>query len=332
MKVAIMGNGPGGSYLHALLRLRKPELEVDIFGIPQTTSCGLKPCGWGVNYAGFLHVCNVIEISPKQFILGQYDNVFINDIKLKANVAVIDKPTFIKELLGNTVSRLPPSDLAPYDRVIDATGAARAYLSSYSSRLISSTFQLKVKSGYPYPLALIDGRGGYSWFMPLDTGYGHIGALSPMGLEVAREKVKPLMEKLDCGATVCACVGEIRCHAPIRPFAEGKIWGLGESIGLVEPLTGAGIVPAMMSALLMVENWEDAKRYETKVWGKYSVLTKSAKLVGNLVEGKKPPLSSVMIAKQLSEVVGIYPSASQLMEFFALARSSIRASHSDLSY
>lgn len=332
MKVAIMGNGPGGSYLYALLRLSKPELEVDIFHIPQTTSCGLKPCGWGVNHADFLHLCNAIEISPRQFILGQYDSVFINDIKLRANVAVIDKPTFIKKLLGNTRSRFPPGDLARYDRVIDATGSARAYLSFYSSRLVSSTFQIKVKCGYPYPLALIDRRGGYSWFIPLDTGYGHIGGLSPMGLEVARGKVKPLMEELDCGATVCTCAGEIRCHAPIRPFREGKIWGLGESIGLVEPLTGAGIVPAMMSALLMVENWEDAKRYETKVWDKYSFLTKSAKLVGNLVEGKKPPLSSVLIAKQLSKMVGIYPSAAQIMEFFALARSSIRVSHSDLSY
>jgi flavin-dependent dehydrogenase len=34
MKIAIMGCGPGGSYLYCLLRQREPDVEIDLYDLP----------------------------------------------------------------------------------------------------------------------------------------------------------------------------------------------------------------------------------------------------------------------------------------------------------
>ena len=87
---------------------------------------------------------------------------------------------------------------------------------------------------------------------------------------------------------LCSCTGQIRCHGPVPPFSEGKIWGLGEAIGLVDPIAGAGIVPAMTSAKLMVENWESAQDYERQVWRRYSYMVREARAVLKFLAGEWP--------------------------------------------
>ena len=48
---------------------------------------------------------------------------------------------------------------------------------------------------------------------------------------------------------------------------------------MVDPISGAGIVPAMVSAKLLVEHWDDPKGYEAAIMKKYGWFRKAAKLV-----------------------------------------------------
>ncbi|GAJ22115.1 unnamed protein product, partial [marine sediment metagenome] len=55
-----------------------------------------------------------------------------------------------------------------------------------------------------------------------------------------------------------------------------KIIGIGESIGLVDPLSGVGIIPAMFSARALVDYWYDLKGYEEYIKHTYGYLSRGA--------------------------------------------------------
>jgi len=135
-----MGCGVGGSYLYSLLTRKKPEVEVSIFDIPHHTRCGIKGCAWGVSSSQFVDLCREAHINPHKYILGVYDHVLLDQsnlrvtyryasadkVKLKAKVAMIDKPLFIEDMLDEA-HPLNPSEanLTTFDRIIDATGFKR---------------------------------------------------------------------------------------------------------------------------------------------------------------------------------------------------------------
>lgn len=326
MKVAIMGCGPGGSYLYILLRQRRPELEVNLFDIPHNNPCGIKGCGWVVSYPEFSSLCREVGLNPKEFTLGLHKQAFIQGVKVKASLAVINKPLFIKQMLAGRFPEEPSAArLNDYERIVDATGAQRAYLSPHSGPLIFTTFQTKISlnSSLP-PQGFLNYGGGYTWVIPLSSGEAHLGSFSPYGLEAARREVERTRQKLRAGPSICACQTLVRCHGPLLPFIEGRIWGLGEAIGLVDPVVGVGIVPAMISAKLMVENWNRPQDYERQVWSRYSYMVREAKMLLRLGRKRQKPswwdLLCILLTRKIFHTIGLYPGLRELINLRNLVR------------
>jgi len=316
-----MGCGPGGSYLYRLLRLRKPEVEIDLFDIPHTTSCGLKPCGWAVSFPQFEVLVRDIELVPDRYVLGRYGRVIIEGVELKANIAVIDKPLLIKQMLEGGKPRVPKRRLGKYDRIIDATGQ-RVYLPSYSPRIIDAIeTRAKVSSQPMLPTAFLNDDGGYSWLIPLNSGEAHLGSLSPWGIDRSKRGMEKLRAEINAGATICVCQGQIWASGPILPFTQGNVWGLGQSIGLVAPAITIGITPAMDSARIMVENWDDPVSYEKEILSRYSYMVRLAQVVQRLATGQKPNILDVFLSWRASRTVGIYPSVVGLIK---LGRKAVK--------
>ena len=320
MRVAIMGCGPGGSYLRRLLQLRRPEVEVDLYDVGARTKCGLKPCGWGVSLPEFAALCAEVDTNPGEFILSVYDQVVAEGMRISAKLAIIDKPAFVRHMLGRTAIRIPTSELKEYDIVVDATGR-RAYL-GYNSNNISYCeaveARVRLRSSM-MPTAFMNIEGGYSWAVPLGDGTAHIGSLSIWGLDVAKQGMKKTTQEVNAGSTLCTCSAPITSFGPILPFTIGNVWGLGESIGLVDPVTGVGITAAMDSARMMVDNWSKPGDYQRQILKKYGYMSKLARTVSKIVLGHMPGIKDIPLLRKSAHLAGIYPNPPEITKLSGVA-------------
>lgn len=325
-KVAIMGCGSGGSYLYRLLRQKKPNLEVLLFDMQHATACGIKGCGWGVSWPRFASLCREIAVNPEEYVLRRYDHVLIDHLRLRADVAIVDKPLFIKSMLAG-VRPLDPSEasLDTCERIIDATGVDRAYLSPHAGSVAADAVQIRITTeSPPCPMVFTHSDGGYTWSFPLGGGEVHLGAISPQGIGVAAEFVNTAKNAIRIDRVLCSCTGRIWRGGPVLPFTEGKTWGLGEAIGLVDPISGAGIVPAMTSARIMVSNWENAKDYERQVWHEYSYMVSEAKIVSRLAVRKSPAYRDMFLPRRAFDNIGINPDFPQIVRAIIRARKGLK--------
>jgi hypothetical protein len=60
--VAIRGCGSGVAFLYALLRHKKPELEMAIFDKLTHNACGTKACAWGASWPQFAKLSREVYI------------------------------------------------------------------------------------------------------------------------------------------------------------------------------------------------------------------------------------------------------------------------------
>jgi flavin-dependent dehydrogenase len=221
-KVAIMGCGPGGAYLYALLRRKKPKLEVSIFNVIPPTVCGIKGCAWGASWPQFSKLSKEVNIDPDKYVLGRYDHLLINQMKLKANGVIIDKSLLVKDLLGGT-SPLDPSnaDLSSFERIVDASGVSRTYLSSRQELALVNAIQIRIAtSSISCPTVFADRTGGYTWLFPLGRDEAHIGSLSPQGIDIATRELDRVRKTLAADPVLCSCSAMICRNGPVYPFIE----------------------------------------------------------------------------------------------------------------
>ena len=94
----------------------------------RVTRCGIAPCAWGTSKE-FEDYVTKAGLDADRFIQNVAPSVSLNEVSINVDLVTFDKPQFIKALLDranvNTNSPLNPEK---YDRVIDATGAWRAFL------------------------------------------------------------------------------------------------------------------------------------------------------------------------------------------------------------
>jgi hypothetical protein len=88
---------------------------------------------------------------------------------------------------------------------------------------------------------------------------------------------------------------------------------------LVDPIACAGIVPAMTSAKLMSENWDNEHRYEKQVWRCYSYMANEAKVVAKIARGERLLYSDLLFPRRTFKTLGIYPSFRQILEVMSMA-------------
>ena len=277
-RIMIAGAGIAGGYLRRLLVKRGVNFgDIEVVDPGSRTRCGIPSCGFATTRQ-FFSLCQEVGLDPEKYILARPDTGYANGIKftIKGHIFSIDKPAFIRDLLEGTAVNSSPSEMAA-DRIIDATGIARAYIGKYEHDVLHLCIQKKVEFPAPPALAEYPHHVGYSWVIPLEGNSAHVG----MGSNTYNsETMKGVVEGLAQGArTICGCKGFIRGTGPILPLVRGNVWAVGEAGGLVDPLSGAGIIPALVSAKLLVDHWDDPKGYEAAIMRKYGWFRVSAELV-----------------------------------------------------
>jgi flavin-dependent dehydrogenase len=302
MRIAIAGAGISGAYMYRLLK--NNGFDVTIFDLEHKTNCGINPCAWGTT-KGFQELVEKAGLNPNDYILRLFDHIWFDEIKIKAYMLTIDKPKLIKDLLGDAeIKKYEPSERLRfnYDRVIDATGVARAFLPKIPNDLISPCYQYRMTSDELLPEMRIKvSKIGYAWSFPLSDTEFHIGAGSLVTDPIKILKDINWIQPYSSGQGVkCACYSKVRQTAPrgSRPFVHENVWGIGEAIGCVAPMLGDGIIHGMRSALFQLENLYSAVDYERAILREFAWMEKEREVVERFIRGKPIGLGSALVLQR----------------------------------
>ena len=311
MKVAIYGAGLVGSYLYRLL-INSGFSQVTVFEKQNShqTSCGISSCAWATS-TGFEKLITDVNLNPEEYILQTFDKVSLNGVSIPAVIMVIDKPKLIADLLVRDDVKVSPEKDEHFDRIIDATGFARAYLPKIDNDIIASCLQYRVYSNEPLGCDINVSDLGYVWRFPLSKYEYHIGAGSIM---VSPQQMLNKLGWLENGDHLCSCVGRIRFNSPhySLPFIDVTkdgnhcpIWGVGEAIGCVSPLSGEGIIPGLISARLLLNNWDDPDAYQHSILKEFLWMKKERSVIDKAMQGKRMNLFDARILKRNSKRLNI---------------------------
>jgi len=300
-----------GAYLYRILK--KEGYDADLFDQKRISRCGLKPCAWGTS-AGFIELVEQAGLDAEKYILRRLDYVLMDDVRIKAELMVFDKPRLVKDLLDGAEINFTPLQSNRYDRVIDATGASRALLPPIRDDIVMGCRQYLIETREPLENRIKLGGIGYAWCFPLSRDLYHVGCgsllsdpqriLKDLGwLESSSQRYEKKI--------LCSCSGNIRLTGPFQsqPFvAEGTgegIWGIGEAIGCVAPLAGDGIVPGMRTVQLLLNNWDKPKEYTNAVLDEFSWMKDERGVIDKLREGKAMGLREAGILRKNSKRMGM---------------------------
>jgi len=306
MRLAIAGTGITGAYLFRLLK--NAGIAAHLYDRRQWGGCGLKPCAWGTS-ADFVRLAEQAGLPGEKYILQRLDHLFMDDIRIRAEILTFDKPKLIADLVGDERIRFEPLPLDEYDRVIDATGVSRALLPAIEHDLLMDCRQYLVETAHPIETRIRLGGIGYAWRFPLSGNRYHTGCGSLL------EDPRQILDRLgwlesatpDNGQSIlCRCAGTIRLTGPhqSQPFVangcEEGIWGVGEAIGCVAPLAGDGIVPGMRSVQLLLDSWDDPVRYRNAVLKEFSWMRDERRVVDRVRNAQPLRIRDALVLKNNS--------------------------------
>jgi hypothetical protein len=310
-KLAIAGAGITGAYLFRILK--REGCEAHLFDRESTTRCGLTPCAWGTS-KGFCELVERAGLDPARYILQRLDHVIIDDIRIKADLMVFDKPRLIRDLLGDATVHLTPLPLHRYERVIDATGTARALLPPIKDDIVLGCRQYLVKTVEPLENRIKLGGIGYAWCFPLSGNLYHIGCGS---LLADPQRILKNLDWLESGSArhgkeiICSCTGKIRLTGPHRsqPFViddgRGEIRGVGEAIGCVAPLAGDGVVPGMKSVHLLLHTWDKPQQYTEDVLDEFRWMEDERGVIDTLRKSGRVGIGEARVLRSNSKRMGM---------------------------
>jgi len=306
LRLAIAGAGMAGAYLLNLLRARGFK-DIDVYDVPKKTSCGEKSCAWGIAPSTeYLRLLSGI-VEPDSYVVFRSDSMLIDGVKLGADMVTLDKPKLIKRLLGDTKVELGHLEVGDYDRVIDATGASRAFLGPLENDLVADCVQYRLRSEKDLGLWFRTTSLGYEWCFPLGGKEYHVG-FGNLKLDVKEHDLLSSLEGDASGRKVrCKCYSKIRLASPYysKPFTKDNIVGVGESIGTVGPLGGDGNLYSMQCAEMLVNNWDDLAEYGRSVLSRYDWMRKERNVLNKLVQGKMPSILDARGFVEHSKSVGV---------------------------
>jgi len=309
MRVAIAGAGLTGAYLYRRLEGR---FDVDIFDLEKSTRCGAAPCAWGTSKEFACYVKRA-GLDPSRYVRNVTSSVFLDDVLLNVNLITFDKPRFVSDLLGGATISYASLQPENYDRVVDATGARRAFLPAFARDIIVPGLQYLVESEKPLETRISFVKIGYGWCFFLSENRYHIGCACLSETPQARlQELGWLRPENGNGLkVVCSCSGMLRVASvhDAQPFviaaAGSSIWGVGESIGCVSPLVGEGIVPSLQSVEILLKHWDNAVGYTKAILDAFDWMREERQVVDRLVAGKRLGIRDAWIVKKNSNRMGI---------------------------
>jgi flavin-dependent dehydrogenase len=284
MKIAVVGAGVAGAYL---INRIPEEHQVELFE-RRTEDKWYTVCAWGTSEPFITDLFKQAGFDFEKYVLHRGKRMTIDlgkeklEIKLKGLVTY-DKHALTHDMIkGHTVhwgSHVTEvnGNFKDFDKVVDATGLHRTLLPKIQEDVVIPSLEYQVKSKeLPYDdfyLKPYSHLTGYYWYFPLGDGMAHVGAGDYFGKY--RGELDDFVKKYHC--EVIRRIGRpVRVSPPLRcqPFYDGKVMGVGESIGTVYPMLGEGIIPSMQCANLFVEHMNDPEGYTRAVLEKFAMYAK----------------------------------------------------------
>ncbi|MBE44059.1 MAG: dehydrogenase [Thaumarchaeota archaeon] len=309
MKIAVVGIGVAGAY--TVNRLSK---EHDVIGFERMNEENHDSiCAWGTTKTDMSKLARKCDLNFEDYLLHDGLNLRVeagtNSFAVRLNgLCTYDKIKLIRDMSHGIkihYGKAPSKAILEqdFDLIVDATGFHRILLPKPKNELWIPTIQYKVKyEKVPFTDFMIrpfPSMTGYFWYFPLEDGYAHIGAG-----DKHRRHVKIVNDFLDKhNGQILKKVGRpLRLSPPAlcEPFYDGKVVGVGESIGTVFALFGEGIIPSTICADLFVENINNLPRYRELVLEKFKIYH----TVFNFVKNKINNEFSMM--KHLPDLIRIY--------------------------
>jgi flavin-dependent dehydrogenase len=319
MKIAIAGAGMSGAYLFRRL-VNDGFKDIDLFDVKKTNACGSRPCAWGYAPASESRRLIAKVIDPGQFELQNPKELSIDGIKIRSDMLTINKPALIKAMIGDTELKQGPVDLAKYDRVIDATGVSRAYLPAIKDDLIAECTQYRMRSEKDIGCWLRTSSVGYEWSFPLGGEEFHIGFGNLRADVGSYRPPKELDGQEIAGKVRCKCQSTVRLTSPYysQPFVkDGKVVGIGESIGVVAPLAADGNLHAMSCGEILLANWDDLESYSKKILREYDWMRKERKALDKIMAGRMPSLFDAITMKKHCNRMGVELKSTHVLQYFS---------------
>jgi flavin-dependent dehydrogenase len=309
VRVAIAGAGMTGAFLSRLLG--GEGHEIDVYGVEKGTTCGLRPCAWGTS-RGFTDLVGEAGLDPERYVLRRLDHLMMDEVRVGAELMTFDKPRLVWDLLRGTEVRYSPLNAKKYDRVIDATGVARAFLPRIGGDVILPCVQYRVEAEEPLGNRIRLGGIGFAWCFPLSNDDYHVGCGSLIA------DPRETMEELGWigggpprRRVICGCSGEIRITGPhgSQPFfvddEPTEVWGVGEAIGCVAPLAGDGVVPGMKSVQVLMERWDDPEGYTRAILKEFGWMERERGVIDKLVRSESLGIRDAMVFRENSKRMGM---------------------------
>lgn len=255
MRVLVVGQGPSGSYLSCCLRSLG---DLDVTLVDDGAKSG-HLCAWGTTEPNIAPLLRRVGFNIKDYVLAEPKRAYVNGLKLDIRgLAIIDKPRLLRDLSRGVRSlracvHSPP---AGYDLVVDATGVGN--LIGPQQGVVVHFVQCNVESSsLDHDSVLLHiVSGGYAWAFPLGEGKWHVGAmhvrrrvLSKLLTEVLRALRSELI-KFNCN---CPSSYAILSTPSKACLIKGNTVAVGGSALCVNPITGEGIAPSMVSAKILSE-------------------------------------------------------------------------------
>lgn len=310
-KLAIAGAGMAGAYLFRLLN--NEGYDVHLFDLKRITRCGLKPCAWGTS-SGFIDLVEQAGLDAEKYILRRLDHVLMDDMMIKADLMIFDKPQLVKDLLKDAEIHFTPLSLHRYDRVIDATGVSRALLPPIKDDIIMGCRQYLIETRESLENRIKLGGIGYAWCFPLSRNLYHVGCGSLLSDPHRILKDLGWLESTSSRygrKILCSCTGKIRLTGPYQsqPFvneAVGEgIWGIGEAIGCVAPLAGDGVVTGMRSVQLLLNTWDKPQEYTNAVLGEFRWMRDERNVIDKLRRAEGAGIREAHVLRRNSKRMGM---------------------------
>ncbi len=307
MKIAIVGAGVTGAYLHRLLR--KKDHEIDLYDHPPKTKCGISPCAWGTSRP-FFQLVSAAGLDPDKYVLRYLDYIVMDEHRVRADLLTFDKPALIADLRQGAEIKYSPLERDGYNVIIDATGVSRAFLPTIKDDLTLGCLQYRLQTEELLENRIKVGKIGYAWCFPLSEKEYHVGCGSLLSDPRTILKQLGWVENKN-RKILCACAGRVRLTSPekARPFvirtAGKELWGVGEAIGCVAPLAGDGVVPGMRSAQILADCWAAPSKYQEAILREFGWMRRERRVLDKLQNGSLVHLGDAWILKKNSQRMGM---------------------------
>jgi flavin-dependent dehydrogenase len=303
MNFAIAGAGVAGSYLGNMLQKRGHD--VDIFEASKKDH-HWPVCAWGAS-RHMLERFSMqagLDFSNYIFHVGQQLKMELpnnneESLELKGLVTYnkygweADLLKNVKVTYGVKVTR-EAFVFDKYDYIVDCTGLHRSLLPKSGQDFLIPAYEYlleNVMAADDFYVIAYKGAKGYFWYFPLDDGRGYMGAGD---IEKKYYGIEAFF-KQHPEAKVVKKIGRPIRLAPskrMEPFYDGKIIGVGESIGCVFPMLGEGIIPSLICCDIFLDVLDrskgkfDFKQYRKKVLDTFDYYDDVYKIVRLKMDGK----------------------------------------------